>query len=697
MKKQLIAIAALGLFSACGTKNAEEMNPFFSDYHTPYGVPCFDKIKNEDYLPAFKKGMEQHDADIDAIVNNTDAPTFDNTILAYENSGELLSRVSSVFFNILEANSNDTLAQIANEVTPLLSAHSDNIALNENLFSRIKTVYENREKDSLKGEDLRLTEVIYKDFARSGINLPADKKERLKEINSSLASLALKFNENVLKETNDFTLVLTEEDTDGLPQGVKDAMAAEAKALGKQGYVVTMQKPSWIPFVTYSTRRDLREKVIKGYVMRGDRGNENDNKEIIGKIVNLRVEKANLLGFDTWGAYMLDENMAKNPQNAYALMNQVWIPALKKAKEELSDMQKMVNAEKGGFDIQPWDWWYYAEKVRGQKFDLSEEMTKPYFTLENATKGIFTVCEKLYGLSFVEKQDMPIFHPDVKVYEVYDGDTLMGILYCDYFVRQSKRPGAWMTDYRSEKYVDGKRQVPVVSLTCNFPKPVGDTPSQLSIDDVKTYFHEFGHCLHSLLTDVKYETLAGTNVQHDFVELFSQIMERWAMHPEVLKLYAVNHKTGEVIPDDIIKKIEASDTFGQGFATTEFLAAGLLDMDWHTRTAVQEYDVNAFEKEAMNKIGLIKEIYPRYRSTYFTHIFPGGYSAGYYAYLWAEVLDADAFESFVQNGIFDPATAKAFRTKMLSKGNTKDAMELFMDFKGAEPSVTPLLKSRGLL
>ena len=698
MKKQLIAIAALSLLAACGSKNQEEMNPFFSDYDTPHSVPCFDKIKNEHYIPAFKKGMEMHNADIDDIIKNTDSPTFENTILAYENSGEMLSRVSSIFFNITEANTNDTLDAIAEEVTPLLSAHKDNIALNEELFKRIKTVYENREKDSLKGEELRLTEKIYKDFEREGINLPADKKEKLKEINSKLASLSLSFGNNVLKETNDFVLELSENDLDGLPESVKESMAADGKAMGKDGtYVVTMQKPSWIPFVTYSTRRDLREKVIKGYVMRGDSGNANDNKDNAAKMVNLRVEKANLLGFDTWAAYKLDINMAKTPERAYDLMYQVWTPALKKAKEELSDMQKIVDEENGGFTIQAWDWWYYAEKVRGAKFDLSEEITKPYFTLENTTKGIFTVCEKLYGLSFVEKKDMPIFHPDVKVYEVYEGDSLMGILYCDYYVRQSKRPGAWMTDYRGEKYVDGKRQIPVVSLTCNFPKPVGKTPSQLSIDDVKTYFHEFGHCLHSLLTDVKYETLAGTNVQHDFVELFSQIMERWAMHPDVLKLYAVNYKTGEVIPDDIIKKISDSDTFGQGFATTEFLAAGILDMDWHTRTAVEQYDVDAFEKQAMDKIGLISQIYPRYRTTYYNHIFSGGYSAGYYAYLWAEVLDADAFESFVKNGIFDQNTAKAFRYKMLSKGNTKDAMELFMDFKGAEPSVTPLLKSRGLL
>ena len=414
-------------------------------------------------------------------------------------------------------------------------------------------------------------------------------------------------------------------------------------------------------------------------------------------MVNLRVEKAQLLGFDTWGAYQLDENMAKTPEAAYELMRQVWTPALKKAKEELRDMQKIADREKAGYKIEAWDWWYYAEKLRAEKYALSEEITKPYFTLENTTKGIFAVCDSLYGISFVERGDMPVFHPDVKVYEVWDGETLMGVLYCDYFVRESKRPGAWMTDYRGEKYVDGVRQIPVVSLTCNFPKPVGDTPSLLSIDDVKTYFHEFGHCLHSLLTDVKYGTLAGTNVQHDFVELFSQIMERWAMHPEVLKLYAVHYQTGEVIPSDIVKKIEASSSYGQGFATTEFLAAGILDMDWHTRTAVEEYDVNAFEAESMKQIGLIKEIYPRYCTTYYNHIFSGGYSAGYYAYLWAEVLDADAFESFVENGIFDPETAKAFREKMLSKGNTRDAMELFVDFKGAEPSVKPLLKSRGLL
>lgn len=698
MKKYLIATAAMALLAACGTKTDEMTNPFFSSYDTPYGVPPFDKIKNEHYVPAFEKGMQEHNADIDSIIGNTDAPTFENTILAYENSGDLLNRVSLVFFNITEADTNDTLDSIAEHITPLITAHFDEIALNEKLFGRIKSVYDRRDSLGLKGEELRLTEKIYKGFERSGINLPSDKKERLKAINSELASLSLAFGNNVLKETNDFIVELTENDLDGLPEDVKASMADDARSMGREGYVVTMQKPSWIPFVTYSTRRDLREKVIKGYVMRSDRNNDADNKAIIDKIVNLRTEKAHILGFETWAAYMLDENMAKTPEKAYELMYQVWTPALKRAKEELADIQSMIDREGGDFKAEAWDWWYYSEKIRGEKFDLSEEQTKPYFTLDNATKGIFTVCEKLYGLKFKERADMPVFHPDVKVFEVYDDrDTLMGVLYSDFFVRPSKRPGAWMTNYREESYKDGVRQIPVVSLTCNFPKPVGDTPSQLSIDDVKTYFHEFGHCLHSLLTDVKYESLAGTNVQHDFVELFSQIMERWAMHPDVLKLYAVNYKTGEVIPDEMIKKIDESANFGQGFATTEFLAAGLLDMDWHTQKDAKKYDVNAFEKDAMDKIGLIKEIYPRYRSTYFNHIFSGGYSAGYYAYLWAEVLDADAFESFVENGIFDKATADAFRYKMLSKGGTEDAMVLFKDFKGKEPSVTPLLKSRGLL
>lgn len=698
MKKYLIATAAIALLAACGTKTDEMTNPFFTAYDTPYGVPPFDRIKNDHYVPAFEKGMQEHNADIDSIVSCTAEPTFENTILAYENSGDLLNRVSLVFFNITEADTNDTLDSIAEHITPLITAHFDEIALNEKLFARIKSVYDRRDSLELKGEELRLTEKIYKSFERSGINLPADKKERLKAINSELASLSLTFGNNVLKETNDFIVELTENDLDGLPEDVKASMADDAKSMGREGYVVTMQKPSWIPFVTYSTRRDLREKVIKGYVMRSDRDNDADNKAIIDKIVNLRTEKAHILGFDTWAAYMLDENMAKTPEKAYELMYQVWTPALKRAKEELADIQAAIDREGGDFKAEAWDWWYYAEKIRGEKFDLSEEQTKPYFTLDNATKGIFTVCEKLYGLKFKERADMPVFHPDVKVFEVYDDrDTLMGILYSDFFVRPSKRPGAWMTNYREESYKDGVREIPVVSLTCNFPKPVGDTPSQLSIDDVKTYFHEFGHCLHSLLTDVKYESLAGTNVQHDFVELFSQIMERWAMHPEVLKLYAVNYKTGEVIPDELIKKIDESANFGQGFATTEFLAAGLLDMDWHTQKDAQKYDVNAFEKDAMDKIGLIKEIYPRYCSTYFNHIFSGGYSAGYYAYLWAEVLDADAFESFVENGIFDKATADAFRYKMLSKGGTEDAMVLFRDFKGKEPSVTPLLKSRGLL
>ncbi len=697
MRKFLIAAAACALLAGCSPKQKEPMNPFLTAYDTPYGVPPFDKITNDDYKPAFLQGMEQHNADIDSIVASKETPTFENTILAYENSGDLLSRVSMVFFNLTEANTNDTLDAIAEEMTPLITAHYDNIALNEGLFQRIKYVYDHRDSLGLKGQEARLTEKIYKSFERSGINLPADKKDRLREINSALASLSLAFGNNVLKETNDFIVELSENDLDGLPDAVKASMAADAKAMGKDGYVVTMQKPSWIPFVTYSSRRDLREKVIKGYVSRCDRGNSADNKAVVDSMVNLRLEKAQLLGFENWGSYKLDENMAKNPQAAYELMLQVWKPALKKAKEELAEIQAYINKEGGNFKAQPWDWWYYADKIRHEKFDLSEEVTKPYFTVENVTKGIFTVSNKLYGLTFKERKDMPVFHPDVQVFEVYDDrDSLMGVLYCDYYVRASKRPGAWMTNFREETYKDGKRVIPVVSLTCNFPKPVGDTPPMLTIDDVKTYFHEFGHCLHSLLTDVKYESLAGTNVQHDFVELFSQIMERWAMNPEVLKLYATHYQTGEVIPDEIIEKIQQSDTYGQGFATTEFLAAGILDMDWHTQTQAQKYDVDAFEKSSMDKIGLIPEIYPRYRSPYYSHIFSGGYSAGYYAYLWAEVLDADAFDSFAEKGIFDPQTAHDFRYKMLSKGDTEDAMVLFRDFKGREPSVKPLLKSRGL-
>lgn len=697
-KRILIAAAVCALLASCATKQQEHMNPFFSAYDTPYQVPPFDRITNEDYKPAFLEGIQQHSAEIDSIVANPETPTFENTVLAYENSGDLLSRVSMVFFNITEANTNDTLDAIAEEVTPLITAHYDNIALNEGLFQRIKYVYDHRDSLGLTGEKARLTEKLYKGFERSGINLPEDKKARLREINSALASLSLTFGNNVLKETNDIVIRLGENDLDGLPEAVKASMAADAKALGEEGYVVTMQKPSWIPFVTYSTRRDLREKVIEGYVQRCDRNNDADNKAIVDSMVNLRVEKAQLLGFDNWGAYMLDENMAKTPQAAYQLMYQVWKPALKKAKEELAEIQAYIDREGGDFRAEPWDWWYYADKIRSEKYNLSEEDTKPYFTVNNVTKGIFTVCNKLYGLTFRQRDDMPVFHPDVRVFEVYDDrDTLMGILYCDYYVRASKRPGAWMTDYRSEKYVDGVRRIPVVSLTTNFPKPVGDTPPMLSIDDVKTYFHEFGHCLHSLLTDVQYESLAGTNVQHDFVELFSQIMERWAMHPEVLQLYATHYQTGEVIPDSLVNKIRQADTYGQGFATTEFLAAGILDMDWHTLDKVEKRDVNAFEKASMDRIGLIHEIYPRYRSPYYSHIFSGGYSAGYYAYLWAEVLDADAFDSFARNGIFDPQTAHDFRYKMLAKGDTEDAMVLFRDFKGREPSVEPLLRSRGFI
>lgn len=703
MKNWMLLMALTLVIASCSNekKTAKEMNPFYETYTAPFAVPPFDKIENKHYLPAVKEGIARHEKEIEQIVTNTANPDFANTIEAMDKSGELLNRVTNVFFNVKEANTNDSIDKIAEVVAPLLSQHADAVNMNEKLFARVKSIDDQKEKLNLTREQSRLLEETFKRFVRGGANLAADKKEIFKKINTELSLLELKFGNNMLAETNNFKLVIDKkEDLAGLPESVVAAAAEEAVANKMEGkWVFTLQKPSWIPFLTYSRKRDLREKLYKAMYNRSNNNNEYDNKSVINKIVNLRLQKANLLGFESWAAYVLDDCMAKTPKNVYDLIGKVWAPGLKRAKEEAKDIQSMIVREGDKFKLESWDWWYYSEKVRKEKYDLDEEEVRPYFELSNVREGAFAVANKLYGLTFKQLQNMPLYHPECQVFEVSDKDgSLIGILYMDFFPRASKKGGAWMNNYRDQYHYEGQADVrPVVSNTFNFSKPTGDKPALLSFDEVETLFHEFGHGLHGLLTKCHYRTLSGTAVARDFVELPSQVMEHWAVQPEVLKMYAKHYKSGEVIPQKLVDKIIKAGKFNQGFITTEFLAAAILDMDYHCITKAEEIDVEKFEKASMDKAGLIPEIIPRYRSTYFNHVFPGGYSSGYYSYIWAAVLDADAFEAYLEKGnIFDQEVATSFRTNILEKGGTEEAMKEYVNFRGKTPGIEPLLKKRGL-
>ncbi|HHU27374.1 MAG TPA: M3 family metallopeptidase [Bacteroidales bacterium] len=688
---------------ACNDQQRSSGEPgsiFMTEYETPFGTPPFDQIEFEDFKPAFLEGIAQEDKEIEAIANNPEAPTFENTIVAMDKTGEVLRRVSRVFYGLRGAETNDDIQELAKELSPILSEHSDNINLNEQLFNRVKTLHDDTTGMNLTTEQYRLLDTYYKGFVRSGSLLNEEQKERLRELNKELSALTLQFGSNLLDETNDFKLIVdNEEDLAGLPEGVIAAAAEAAKSQGEKGkWVFGLQKPSWLPFLQYSEKRELREKLYKAMYNRGDNDNEKDNKEIIKNIVNLRVEKAQLLGYDSHAHFILEENMAKNPENVYKLLNEVWDYALPQAKKEAAELQALIDAEGGDFKLASWDWWYYTEKLRQQKYALNEEEVKPYFKMENVREGVFEVANRLYGLSFKKLDNVQIYHSEVEAYEVLDTDgSHLAVFYTDYFPRPGKNAGAWMSSFRSQQVKDGVNIRPLIYNVGNFTRPTGNTPALLTLDEVETLFHEFGHALHGMLSNVNYVSLSGTSVSRDFVELPSQIMEHWAFHPEVLKLYAKHYETGEVIPNELIEKINAASTFNMGFVTTEFVAAALLDMEYHTLTKTSTIDVNAFEEQAMKKIGLIDEIIPRYRSTYFSHIFSGGYSAGYYAYLWAEVLDSDAFQAFEENGIFDQETARLFRENVLSKGNSDDPMELYKRFRGAEPNPIYLLKNRGFV
>ena len=701
MKTLLLTSMAVAIVFFSGCKPAKKAgNPFFAEYETPFQVPPFDKIDTSHYMPAFVEGIRQHNAEIDSIVNNPAAPGFENTILAYDKSGKLLTRVSKVFNNLNEAETNKQMQAIARQLSPLTSKHNDDISLNEKLFARIKTVYEKRHELKLDSQQVRVVEKYFRDFERQGANLPVDKKEQLRNLNSQLAMLSLTFGENLLAETNEnFKLVISDKkDLDGLPQGVIDGAVETAKEKGITGkWVFTLSKPSMIPFLQYAKNRDLREKIYRGYFMRGNNGNKNDNKSTVAKLINLRVQKAKLLGYDSYAAYVVDENMAKTPGNVNDFLAKLWTAALPVAKQEVMDMQKIIDREGGKFKLQPWDWWYYAEIIHKEKYNLDETELKPYFSLSNVREGMFMVANKLYGITFTKRTDLPVFQKDVETFEVREADgSHLGVLYLDYYPRAGKRGGAWCTDFRSAGWENGKKVTPVMTVTCKVSKPTADMPALLSWDETTTLFHEFGHALHGLFTEGKYTRTAG-NVPQDYVEMPSQVNENWAGDPRVLKAYAKHYKTGEAIPSQLIEKIEKSALFNQGFTTIEYLAASILDMDYHGLTEPVEPDIEKFENNAMSKIGLIPEILPRYRTTYFAHIFDGEYAAGYYVYIWAAVLDADAFDAFKSSGdIYNHQLAARFRKYCLAESGNDEGMVQYRKFRGQDPSIDPLLKRRGL-
>ncbi|UIR55572.1 M3 family metallopeptidase [Sphingobacterium sp. SRCM116780] len=700
-KKRLLPLFLIVVTAFVGCEEKKQMtdNPLLLAYDTPFNVPPFDKIKDEHFKPAFEEALKVHNLEIDTIVNNSEDPSFDNTILAIENAGKLLNNVSTIFDNLSKANTTDTLNAIDKEMAPLLTAHHDEIAMNSKLFQRIKAVWNKKSSLGLGPEDTKLLENTYKDFIRSGANLKDKDKEKLKKINAELSSLTVQFGQNVLAETNAFEMVIdSASQLEGLPESLKSAAAEEAKAKGKDGkWLFTLQNPSVMPFLQYAKNRELRKHIWEAYQMRGNNENKADNKEVLRKIANLRLDKAKLLGFPSYAAYVLEESMAKNPTNVYALLHKLWAPALNKAKGEAADINKEIKAEGGTFEVAPYDWRYYTEIIRKKRFALDEDEIKPYFSLPTVREGAFAVANKLYGLTFVALNNVPVYHKDVEVYEVKDKDgSHLGILYADFFPRASKSSGAWMTSYRNQSKTEGKRNAPVISIVCNFTKPIGDQPALLTFDEATTLFHEFGHALHGLLSNVKYRSLAGTSVPRDFVELPSQIMENWAADALVLKDYAKHYKTKEAIPDSLIAKLEKAGTFDQGFATVEYLSASLLDMNYHATTSPITGDINDFEKGAMKKIGLIDAIIPRYRSTYFKHIFEGGYSAGYYAYIWSEVLDSDAFAAFKEKSLYDQPTAASFRRNILEKGGTGDPAAMYKTFRGADPDPKYLVIKRGL-
>ena len=678
----------------CSKQVQKEGNPLLNEFATPYGVPPFDKIEAEHYGPAFEYAMSLHNEEVAAILANNEEPTFANTILELDRSGMMLANISDLFGMMCAAMNSDEMQELQEEVMPKLAAHYDAISMNEELFNRIKVVYDKRNSTDLNAEQIRLVEKMYDGAVRQGALLKGEQKERLQKINEELSLLTVKFDNNLLAETNDFKLELSGKECKELPKAVRDA----AQEGNDDKFIFTLHKPSLIPYLTYSQNRELREKIYKAYLNRGNNENKHDNKAIINDMIRLRIEKANLLGYKSYADYVTSEQMAGSPKAVYELLEGIFTQANEKAKEELAEMNTMFKRDHSGENdkFASWDWWYYAEKVRKQKYNLNEEMTSPYFALDNVRQGAFNLANRLYGLTF-RPIVVPQYHNEASAYEVLDTDgSHLGVLYFDFHPRASKSQGAWCGYFRRPSYdSNGKRIAPVVSIVCNFTRPSGNTPALLSIDEVTTLFHEFGHALHFLFSDVPYNGLL--DVEGDFVELPSQILENWALEEELLKTYALHYRNNTIINKSLIDKIHRSAQFNQGFMTTELLAAALVDLDIHSLTEYKELDVDAFEYNALyEKRGMISEIEPRYRLPYFAHIFAGGYSSGYYFYTWAEVLDKDAFAAFAETGdVFHRRTAQAFR-KLLSSGGKKDGMTLYREFRGAEPSREALLKARGL-
>jgi peptidyl-dipeptidase Dcp len=697
MKKTSI----LFLFTVfCSIQNIQtyaEMNPFFSEFKTPYKIPPFELIQDEHYKPAFYRAMESHLNEVDAITSNIDSPSFTNTIIALEKSGKDLDVVSSTFFNLQSSNTNDIMDEIAAEIGPKLSGHYDAIYLNKELFNRVKSVYNTSSELDLNTEQLRLISEIYKDFIRSGAQLNEESMSVLTEINQELSSLTIQFDQNLLKETNEgYQLIISDvEQLDGLPKDIINQAKKLAQSEGHDGqWLFKPTRVSMYPFLTYSTQRDLRQKLYTSYTKRGNNDNEYDNKAIAINIANLRLKRAKILGYASHADFVLDNTMAQTTDRVKDLLDRVWSPGLETAKKEAAEMQKMIEDEGDTFELAAWDWWYYSEKIRQLKYDFSEEEAKPYFSQAKVLQGAFDVATKLFDITFEERFDLPKYRENIRTFEVKDLEgNPIGVFYTDYTLRSNKGGGAWMNSFVDQSKFDGI-ELPVVMNTCNFPPPNEDGISLLSFEQVETLFHEFGHALHGLLSDVNYPSLSGTSVKRDYVEFPSQMMENWAIQPEVLASYAKHYQTNEIIPQELIKKITNAAKFNQGFATTEYVAASYLDMAWHMEEQQIE-DANRFEQETLNELGLISQIATRYRSTYFSHIFAGGYSMGYYSYLWTEVLEADAFVPFSEKGIFHKETADKLKKYVYSSGNSDDLMTQYIRYRGSEPNIEALLKKRG--
>ena len=685
----------------CILNMTEAQNPFFKNIHTPHGTVPFDRISVEHYAPAIRRGIECQNEEIDAIVRNPQPADFHNTILALEKSGQLLHRVEVVFDNLLSAETNDAMQELAKELMPLLSEHANNITLNERLFERVKTAYEHRNDEPLTAEQRKLTEDTYEGFVRSGANLQGADKEKYRELSRQLSLLTLQFSENNLKETNDYQLVLTDEaQLKGLPQSAIDAAAETAREKQQEGWVFTLHAPSYVPFLTYAADRDLRKEIYMAYNTKCTHANACNNLDIVKQLVNTRLALAQLLGYKDYATYKLERRMAQNSANVYHLLDQLLEAYKPTAQKEYAEVQALAREEQGDdFTLMPWDWSYYSQKLKDRKFSLNDEMLRPYFELENVKKGVSGLPPRLYGITFRKNPDIPVYHKDVEAFDVFDKDgSFLAVLYTDFHPREGKRSGAWMTSYK-EQWIDektGENSRPHVSLVMNFTKPTQDKPALLTFGEVETFLHEFGHSLHGMFANTTYASLSGTNVYWDFVELPSQFMENFAVEKEFLHTFARHYQTGELIPDELVQRIVDSRNFNAAYACLRQVSFGLLDMAWYTRTTPFEGDVMAYEKQAWACAQVLPPVEGTCMSTQFSHIFAGGYSAGYYSYKWAEVLDADAFSLFKQKGIFNREVAESFRENILSKGGTEHPMTLYKRFRGQEPTIDALLIRNGI-